>query len=246
MYNKLWIMVPTYKRLEWLKRFLDSSIDKADSINQIAFCVCINKKDAASRDFLINYFTDKKMNFMLTTEETRQPNLSLYFNLMYNAVDQHEAGHDFVATMFGDDMTFETKGYDTRLLSEINVNNGVGVFWCDDGYIAHDKLCVNVAVTKKFIEATERPFMCPIFKADMIDVVWYYVGQLTQTLHYLPDVLIQHRHSTGLAEVDQTFERLIPLQRQANSGTMHQYAQVYAAMCAGNVITRGMGSWKPL
>jgi hypothetical protein len=241
MYNKIWLMVPTYRRVEWIKRFINSAIDKADNPEQnIGFCFCVNHKDKATIKFLADFCSTKFRDAFIIQEKSIQPNLSLYFNMMYDALPEG----DTVVSMLGDDMVFETKGYDTRLLAEINKNNGIGVFWCDDRYIAHEKCCVNLFVTKKMVEMTGKSFMCPYYKADMIDVIWWFVGTQTQTAHYLSDVVIRHLHNTSLKEgYDQTFQRLVPLQKSANSQAMWQIARVYASQIAGTLISTGVGSW---
>lgn len=239
MYNKICIMVPTFKRVEWLTRLIDSVRNTASDLNNVCFCFCVNKKDPKSLDAVNGFIVDK----ISIIETTVQPNLSKYFNMMYDEVKRNY-GPDCVVSMIGDDMVFETKNWDTRILEEINKNNGIGVFWADDGYIAHDKLCVNLFVTQKFVDATNKPFMCECFKADMIDVVWYEVGRLTGTLHYIKDVVIKHLHSTGTGEMpDYTFQRLVPLQKQANSELNHRRARVHANIIAGNLIASNFGSW---
>ena len=245
MYNKIWLMVPTFKRVEWLKRFIDSAVKMVDDVQNIQFCICVNKKDTKTLEYINSIRLT--LPIFVVEEKTVQPDLSLYFNMMYNEVTKLEGGRDFIASMLGDDMVFETRGYDTKILNKINEYKGVGVFWCDDGYIAHDRLCVNLFVTKRFIDGTGKPFMCPMYKADMIDVVWFHIGELTQTKHYINDVIIHHYHSTGInKDFDNTFQRLIPLQQAANNDYMHKYAQVYASIVAGNLISIGYGEWSPV
>ena len=246
MYDKIWLMVPTYKRVEWLKRFMESAILKADSPLNISFCICVNKKDKMSFDFIETCRESMQTRILTVPETTIQPNLALYFNMMYDAVVETEGGKDCIVSMLGDDMVFETKGYDIRLLDEINKVEGIGVFWCDDGYIAHDKCCVNLFATKKFIDATGKPFMCPFYKADMIDAIWWMIGRQTQTCHYLGDVVIKHLHNSSLQGFDATFQRLRPLQVSANAPDMQQKGRVYATLVSGNLIESGYGKWTPL
>jgi len=251
MYDKIWLMVPTYKRVEWIQRFIDSAIIMSDDPEKIAFCFCTNVKDKKTVEGIKLSIYDendelKVGDILFVEEKSIQPNLSLYFNMMYDAVIEAERGKDCVVSMLGDDMVFETKGYDTRLLDEINKHEGIGVFWCDDGYIAHDKCCVNLFVTKKFVEATGQPFMCPWYKADMIDAIWWMVGKQTQTCRYLGDVVIKHLHNTSLGGYDPTFQRLRPLQISANAPDMQQKGRVYATLSSGNLISAGYGTWTPL
>ena len=111
------------------------------------------------------------------------------------------------------------------------------------------KLCVNLFTTRKIVNATGKPFMCELFHADMIDVIWMNVGIFTQTLKYLHNVILQHNHNTRLYkpdEYDETFERLRPLQELANSKENQRIAQIYATFTAGNMIKAGIGAWNTL
>jgi hypothetical protein len=245
MYNKLWLMVPTYKRLSWIKRFIASAIDLADDAEaNIGFVFCVNHKDEVSLKYL-NEFRDVKFrDTLVIVEKSIQPNLSLYFNMMYEAVTKAQG--DCVVSMLGDDMVFETKGYDTRLLNVINEKEGLGVFWCDDAYVAKDRCCVNMFVTKRFVDLTGKPFMCPFYKADMIDAVWCWVAKMVRLDYYLSDVVIHHFHSTGMTNQDLTFQRLRPLQVAANKESMQQIGKFYATQIACNLISSGIGTWNAL
>jgi hypothetical protein len=120
------------------------------------------------------------------------------------------------------------------------------VFWCDDAYIAHEKCCVNLFVTKKMIDMTGKPFMCPYYKADMIDMIWWWVAYFTQTAVYLNDVSIKHLHNSSLETNDATFLRLKPLQTDANMSNMHQLGRTYSTMIAGDLISSGIGTWNKI
>jgi hypothetical protein len=245
MYDKIWLMVPTYKRVEWIKRFIDSAIEMAEKPEQIAFCFCVNHKDKVTQEFVDDFCSNKWRDSFFIIEKSIQPNLSLYFNMMYDSVTEEQG--DCIVSMLGDDMVFETKGYDTRILDEINKSDGIGVFWCDDGYIAHEKCSVNLFVTKKFVDITGKPFMCPYYKADMIDAVWWLIGQQTQTAHYLSDVTIKHLHNTSLKDgYDPTFQRLVPLQKSANAPDKQRIGYVYATAVSGNIISSGYGKWNQI
>jgi hypothetical protein len=250
MYDELWLMVPTYKRVEWINRLVASALEMADDPSRINFCFCVNAKDAKSIAF-VNELEGKRLedpragSTVIVKEKSIQPNLSLYFNMMYDAVLPLTGG-DCVVSMLGDDMEFATKGYDTRLLDEINKRDGLGVFWCNDGYVAGSRCCVNLFVTKKMVDLTGRPFMCPLYRADMIDAVWWWIGAMTGTHCYLSDVVIKHLHNTSLPAYDETFRRLRPLQVSANSPANQQLGKVYATIVAGNLIAAGCGSWAKL
>ena len=67
MYDKIWLMVPTYKRVEWIDRFIQSAMEMADHHSNISFCFCVNHKDKATFDFIKNY--DFKMIDNMVIEE---------------------------------------------------------------------------------------------------------------------------------------------------------------------------------
>ena len=178
-------------------------------------------------------------------EETDQPNLAFYFNLMYDNTNHKDA----VVSMLGDDMSFITPGWDIHVLDAINSRDGKAVVFCDDGFIAHDKLCVNMFTTRELVESTQKPFMCPIFHAEMIDVVWYLYGQSTSTLLYIPNVIIKHDHDSGKPETerDYTFNRMVPLRQSVNGNKASQkIAFAWATVMACNSIKNGVGKWNVL
>lgn len=246
MYNKIWLMVPTYKRPEWLVRLIVSAIETAENVSNIGLCICYNVKDKSTVSFLQSedFKTLTSGISLLTVEEsTRQPNLSLYFNMMYDEVVKNHGSKNIVS-MIGDDMVFVTKGYDRRILDKINETNGRGIVWCNDDYIAKDKCPVNLFVTTELVQTTGKPFMCPEFRADMIDVVWGTVAKATGLQCYLGDVVIKHLHSTSLPAHDDTFQRLAPIQKLSNGKLNHVIAQTHAMIISGNLIAAGVGEWQ--
>jgi hypothetical protein len=238
------LMAPTYKRWKTsLPVFITSALQTAKDPDSIKFCFCVNAKDQGTQQFLLSYQWPANVEHETLIENLVQPNLSMYFNMM--AERSRFVDEGCILTMLGDDMEFVTPGWDIAIKREIETHKGIGVFWCDDDYIAHEQLPVNLFVTWKFWKATRKPFMCPLFAADMIDVVWYLVGKLTHTLHYLEDTVIRHNHSTRVpaAMYDETFQRLRPLQRSASNKQNGKIASIYASIVAGNLIEEGMGSW---
>lgn len=236
-------MIPSYKRIENLKTIIDSVYNTVNDLTNICFTFCINKKDRESIDFLNEYFTNKNI-YDIILEETRQPNLSKYFNMMYDRTKFKDA----IVTELGDDMIFRTKDWDIKIIDEINKYNGLRIVYCDDDFTAHDKCCVNMFTTREMVTATKNPFMCEFFHADMIDVVWYMVGLITGTLSYFENIKIFHNHNTRKEkdEWDETFQRLVPVQNAARSKENQHLAICYSTLVARNLIEGGIGSWNVL
>lgn len=241
-YKSICLMIPTYHRVDRLRTIIDSVFETLTSDVTVRFSFCVNVNDHETRDFIHKYLG--KWCYEIIDENTIQPNLSLYFNLMYD----NTKFKDSVVTMIGDDMVFKTKGWDTRILKEINDADGKLILFCDDDYVAHEKCCVQLFTTREVVEPTKKPFMCTHFHADMIDMIWFMVGKITGLLKYLPDVIIQHNHSTKQQkeEWDLTFQRLAPIQQISNKNEGVRLAVCYATLCARNMIESGVGSWNTL
>lgn len=240
MYNKICLMLPTYKRLDKLKRFIDSAIDTAENKESVIFSFCVNVEDDMTRSFLAGYEKIKGI-YEIIDEKTIQPNLSLYYNLIYDKTKYIDA----IATEMGDDMVFLTKGWDVEILKAINESDGLSIVHCDDDYIAHEKCCVNMFVTRKLVELTKKPFMCSYYHADMVDVIWTMIATMTGIKKYLGSVKIYHDHATRQNGIkDKTFERLQPIQNEARKS--NGYAVAYATIVARNLIENGVGKWNTL
>lgn len=242
-YDRICIMAPTYGRArDRLPAFLKSAYNTAESA--ICFCLCVNRRDEATQSLLASGNWPEDMLIEVIEENTIQPDLAYYFNLMYDRTRFGDGAT--LVSMFGDDMVFETQSWDQIVLERVNATGGKGVYWCDDAYIAHERLPVNLMVTRDLVRATRLPFMCPYYRADMIDTVWGAVASYTGLRQYIPEVVVRHEHNTKLPvrEFDKTFERLRPLQQAANDKTLQRSGGVYAAMAAGNLISAGYGSWQ--
>jgi len=243
MYKKINLMVPTYHRINRLKTLMNSVKNTVSNIENVRFSFCVNKKDTETVEFLEQYLD--KCLYNIVFENSRQPNLSKYFNLMYD--DEQNQDIDIVS-MIGDDMIFRTPCWDQIILSELNKYDGLRIIYCDDDFIAHEKLCVNMFTTRKLVKLTGKPFMCENFHADMIDMVWMMVGGITGLLSYRSDIVIFHDHSSKdkKEDWDETFQRLRPVQVIANGEANRRYALAYATIVARNLIENGVGSWNVL
>lgn len=239
-------MVPTYKRIKSLKTLIDSVFDTVGDNKNVCWTFCINKNDVESSEFLYNYFFEhSEQDFCIVKEETIQPNLSKYFNQMYDET----LFKDAVVTEIGDDMIFKTKDWDTRILAELNRHDGLRIVYCNDDFTAHERCCVNLFTSRELVERTKKPFMCEFFHADMIDVVWTLAGVMSGLLTYFEDIKIFHNHNTrkkSTDDWDDTFKRLNPIQRASNSKENHKLATCYATIVARNLIESGIGKWNVL
>jgi len=240
-YENIAMMIPSYRRPDRLKKVIDSAIETAEKPERLLFVICVNVNDAETRNYLLER---KDIKYQIVDETTLQPNLALYFNNMYEELPDYID----VASELGDDMVFVSKGWDSRITEELKASEGLGIVYFDDDYVAHDKCCVNLFASRKLIDATRKPFMCTFFHADMIDMVWTMVGAMTGLLRYQADMIIRHEHNSkkGQDEWDETFKRLVPVQRVANSKANYRLAIAYSTLVAKNLIDGGIGVWNTL
>jgi hypothetical protein len=239
-YDRICVMLPTFGRsTTYLPSFLRSAILTASTPRSVSFAFCVNVHDEATKAFL-RAFDWKGHEWEMIEEDLPKPDLSIYFNMLYNQTKTKREGGT-VVTMMGDDFVFETGGWDARILALINAYAGVGVFFVNDSYIARERCCVNLFVTRQFVEATERPFMAD-FPAEMIDVVWHSVGKLTRTLHFDADTIIRHNHSTRkpVDQWDATFKRLNAIQTAVHAEGGKARAKQIAAEIAEILKRKGL------
>lgn len=216
IYNKICMMCPSFGRSStYLPVFISSAITMSDP-ELSCFCFRIHTEDTATKKFLKDY--DFKGFGCEIIEEDPLPaiNLGKFFNQLYEKT-KTRTEPETVVSLLGDDMEFKTRGWDERVLSLINQYQGIGVFWVNDDYIAHERCPVNMFVTRQFVEATEHPFMNEEFPADFIDYIWGKVGKFTRTSHYLPNVIIYHNHNTRKPKEqwDSTFQAMKTAQEDA-------------------------------
>lgn len=239
IYDRVCLMLPTYGRSKtMLPVFVDSAIRTASSPGSVCFAFCVNAGDAATLDYLqTKDFCGHDTEVIL--ESLPRPDLSEYFNMLYDQTKTRGEPGTLVS-MLGDDMVFETPGWDKDLLGAVNHYEGVGVFWFDDAYIAHERCCVNMFVSRKMVEATGRPFMAP-FAADMIDVVWTEVGRGTRSLHYFPNIVLRHNHNTKVAagHWDSTYMRLKNVQDEVRAAKGKKLARKCGREIAEILVAKG-------
>ena len=167
------------------------------------------------KEELAERYRDQSLNKVIPGEKISNQYGTFYHISEQVKEDSFKPEKETVVSMVGDDMQFLTPNWDIKILELINHYKGIGVFWANDDYIARERLCVNMFVTRDFVEATEHDFMCELFAAEMIDYLWHKVGKYTKTLHFDPDIHIKHDHQYSYPTKDDTFNRLQPLRDAA-------------------------------
>lgn len=200
LYNKINIMIPSYKRPLMLRTAIDSAIKTCSDIHNLVWTICINEKDNSYDDFMW------PSNTLLIRENTNEPNLSAYFNQMYR--ESVDFGEDVLVSLCGDDFEWQTPKWDHEVIIAINKARGIGIVHCEDAFCSHGACPVNMFTTRKFVDACGGEFMCSAFKRFWIDEVWGRLADMAKCNYFLPNVVIKHNHTSGKNSHDETFQRL--------------------------------------
>lgn len=215
-YNKINLMLPTYKRVKngKLPRFISSCITNTGSFKNVCITFLVDNDDSETIFYIEHLQMPIKWDFMYW--RGKQPHLGKMYNQIYERTIFRDEGT--LVSMVADDMEWKTSGYDIAILNAINKCDGIGLVYCNDGFQGK-KLCVNLFTSRKYVERTRMPFMCELFPAYFIDTVWMRVAKKTKTVIYLDDVLLKHHHASfNKKNIDVTYRRLQKLKKSFKKG----------------------------
>lgn len=199
-------MLPTYGRSETkLPKFLHSMIDAVDDISNVCVSFVVNESDNKTIEKICE-ICQGVVNYELIYEKTTECNLATYFNMAYKQTSFN--GKGTCPSMFGDDMVFNTKGWDTMMLEKINDVFGMGIIYGDDDYCQHEKLSVYFITSREYIELTGKPFMCEEVSVDFMDTIHMEIASRLGCAYYLPKLHIRHEHATKQGNMDDVWLRM--------------------------------------
>lgn len=242
-YSGISLFLPTYKRSEKLLTCITSAIRTAMHPERIKVLLCLSSDDIESKSAIESYEWLYDGMYDIIYRDTPAPNLPVYFNGLYDLHRSLGLADTHLVSMIGDDMVFVSRGWDDEILQTVNLADGKAIVYCDDG-ISQGRLATNLFLPCPIVEATCAPYMCPRYHADMIDLIWHWVGEYTGLLRYLGHVLIEHRHViTNPAYDDETNMRLTPIRKLYSVPEERAWARGYAAMIAARLVEAGYGKW---
>jgi len=208
-YDTINMLLPTRQRVKngKLPRFVKSCEACASDPRHVVITFLVDPGDDETVEYLASLKTPLRFQVLPAADGGGKPHLARMYNQLYEETRFREPGT--LVSMVGDDMEWQTSGYDLAILNMTNKHSGMAVVYCDDGYIQHDKLMVNLFTTRKVVELTQRPFMCPEFPAYFMDTLWTQVAKRTGIAYYLKDVVLKHWHmSRNPKAIDETARRL--------------------------------------
>lgn len=191
--NKICIIIPTKDRLDDFKLFAESYLNT--TIGQSVVVVAIDEEDHNYDDYL------SKFNFIV---ERMPPNLPLItLNILAN---KYCTKYDYLC-YFEDDIVFRSTNWENKFIEKLNTLGKNGIVFGDD-LINHDYIVGTPFLNSSIVE--KLGFMCPPELAALwCDHFWKELGVFCKSLHYFPDVIIEHRHySTGKRNKDRISEKI--------------------------------------
>jgi hypothetical protein len=104
----------------------------------------------------------------------------------------------------GDDHRFRTDGWDTRIREALEQPG----FAYGEDLFQHSRLPTQVFISRPIVEALGY-FALPDCHHLYVDDAWMALGQATDSIHFLPDVVIEHMHPLiGKGEWDEGYKRV--------------------------------------
>lgn len=177
---------------EALASFHDTVMDA-----ETRFIAVLDENDPMLAEYIVATLWD-----YIQVPESESGNMNLALN--YAAIQTVEK-YDIVG-FIGDDHRFRTKGWD-RIVKKVLSDAGGGFLYGNDLYMG-DYLPTQVFISSPIIRALGWMGL-PGARHLYLDNTWKYLGENTDSLYYLPDIVIEHMHPVaGKGEWDENHKRV--------------------------------------
>jgi hypothetical protein len=187
----LCVIVPSKGRAHYIPRFL-GGIDRADSAVDVLLVVC-----ASDLPDYIDFTKRDNVNILVVDDDFTYP-------MKLNAGAQLVADNYTYLALWNDDHEAITPGWDTQMKAALG-DDHYGVAYGPDGIWEDGQVPTAPMLTSKMY-TTLGWVALPGLHHILVDNVWMDLARGCGTLHFLPDVRIQHHHHlNGEAELDDTY-----------------------------------------
>lgn len=189
------ILVPTRGRPEMFKRMYDSICATVTYPRSVEVIAWLDEDDLSQWDYASIELGDVDGEFIVGERRL----LSECWNECYKESNGEIVMH------CGDDLTFNTKGWDKRVRDEFDkYSDRIALVFGDDLSTNFPDMATHGFLHRRWVE-TVGYFLPPLFSSDWNDVWISEVAQKLGRLVPIADVVIEHHHYTfGKAERDQT------------------------------------------
>lgn len=199
------LLCPTRGRPDRVCVMIESVIKTTEKLENVEILFYIDSDDDKKDDYIvsINNLLNKYNNpFKRVLPHIGEP---MSVSKSWNIIAEKCEGD--ILVMANDDEVWITKGWDRRLNEEADkFPDDIYCIYFDDG-IMHEEICAFPMVSRKWYEILGY-FTPGIFKFLANDTWIEYIAIGIGRLHYVPDVLVEHRHYLHKkSEIDETYKR---------------------------------------
>jgi hypothetical protein len=132
MYDRINLMLPTYKRVfnGKLPKFLVSLFQTCYCDDNIYITFLVDEDDNETISFI--RLLNLQCDIQVMMHNIKESHLGKLYNKIYYEGSYNDP--NTLVSMVGDDMVFVTQNWDKRILDKANEINGVGIIFCDAIY----------------------------------------------------------------------------------------------------------------
>jgi len=197
--GKIAVLIPTKERLEDFIIFADSWMNTTEGKSDVIVGIDIGDET----------YEEIKDKYPFIYEYIKpKPFLDILNELALKYSDEY----DYVGFM-EDDCNFNTNGWETAFINKIEEIGDNAIVWGND-LLNGESLVGLPFMNSKIIK--KLGYMCPPeIKYLWADHFWKKIGQAVNSLHYFPEIVIEHRHYlTGKREKDVVSEHVDEVGKQ--------------------------------
>ena len=179
MKNKIAILMPTRNRLDDFKIFAESWRNTTEGHSDVI--IRIDNDDLTYEEIKKEY-----PEFTYEYGERNPP-----IDLLNELAIKYSQTHNYVSYM-EDDCNFNTNGWEKIFIDKINEIGDNGIVWGND--LINGASLVGIPFMNSSIVRRLGYIAPPQIKYLWVDHYWIRLGQALNSLHYFPDVIVEHRH----------------------------------------------------
>lgn len=205
------LLAPTRGRPDQAIRLALSVLQTASQPKRVELLFYIDNNDAEQANY-IQAFQQHQLQFDRFLRCSLMIGEAIGISKAWNELAARSQGDLLV--MAADDQTYNTAGWDDRLLTEVQrFEDEIFCAWFNDGHWGA-KLCTFPIVSRRWC-LTLGYFTTGLFEC-LYDDLWIMdLAQRLDRLHYIPNVLTEHLHwSYGKSEIDATYGKQVNTEGQ--------------------------------
>ena len=174
---RLLTICPTRNRIQLFREMYDSFKTTSSS----AMIVALDEDDPQFEEYK-DFLTENHQPFFECMPDT----VTNHFNMCYRCLPNYDFYH-----LTNDDVLYSTKDWDVKAMNLLTEKGG-GIAYGND-MLQGQNLPTFPIISKAVVDAVGW-IQEPGLERLCGDCVWNEIGRMAKCLHYMPDLLIEHRH----------------------------------------------------